>query len=329
MHFRQWKRREFITLLGSLAAWPMVTHAQQQTDKVWRVGYLTPSSATNFSVAVLDAFRVGLNDLGYVEGRNLGLYVRRANDDYARVPALAGELVSLAPDVIASAGNVATLALQPATSSIPIVMLSSSDPVGMGLVKSLAKPGGNITGMSSQSVELTAKALELLHVAVPNAKRIAVLTAPSLQHKIMLKDAYAAAEPLGVQIIPVMARTPDDLGDAFANMHRESCDALFVPLDSRVNRRIVEFANEWRLPAIYQASAFVDMGGWLSYGPDFHDQWRKAAVYVDRILKGANPADMPVEQPTKFELAINLKTSKLLGVTIPDSILARADKVIE
>jgi putative tryptophan/tyrosine transport system substrate-binding protein len=322
-------RREFIAVLGGAAAWPRVMHAQQQTDKIWRVGYLSPSSATNFSVALLDAFRVKLNDLGYVEGRNLGLYVRRANGDYARLPGLASELVSLAPGVIASAGNIATSALQRATSSIPIVMASSSDPIGFGFVKSFAQPGGNITGMSSQSVELTAKALELLHVAVPNAKRIAVLTSPNLQHNIMLRDAYAAAEPLGVEIIPVMARMPDDLGEAFAKMHRESCDALFVPTDSRIDRRIVEFANEWRLPAIYQVGDFVDMGGWLSYGPDFHQQWRQAAVYVDRILKGANPADLPVEQPTKFELVINLKTSKLLGLSIPDSIVARADKVIE
>ena len=324
------RRREFINLIaGSAVTWPLTAHAQQQTDKVWRVGYLTPSSATNVSVALLDAFRLKLNDLGYVEGRNLGLYVRRANDDYARVPGLASELVSLAPNVIVSAANVATLALQRATSSIPIVMAASSDPIGSGFVKSLAKPGGNITGLSNQSLDLTAKTLELLHVALPNAKRIAVLMSDNPGHEGIVKEAYVAAGALGLTIIPVMARTPDDLGDAFAKMHSESCDALFVPSDPRINRRIVELANEWRLPAIYQIGDFVDMGGWLSYGPDFHEQFRQAAVYVDRILKGANPADLPVEQPTKFELEINLKTSKLLGVTIPDSILARADKVIE
>ena len=170
------RRREFINLIaGSAVTWPLTAHAQQQTDKVWRVGYLTPSSATNFSVALLDAFRLKLNDLGYVEGRNLGLYVRRANDDYARLPGLASELVSLAPNVIVSASNIATLALQRATSSIPIVMAASSDPIGSGFVKSLAKPGGNITGLSNQSLNSTAKTLELLHVALPNAKRIAVL----------------------------------------------------------------------------------------------------------------------------------------------------------
>jgi putative tryptophan/tyrosine transport system substrate-binding protein len=324
------RRREFIKLVaGAAAAWPLVARAQQQTDKVWRVGYLTPSSATNISVALLDAFRLKLNDLGYVEGRNLGLYVRRANDDFAGLPGVASELVSLAPNVIVSASEIATLALQRATSSIPIVMAGASDPIGSGFVKSLAKPGGNITGLSNQFLDLTAKILELLHVAVPNAKRIAVLTSANPHHEGYVKEAYLAAGALGLTIIPVMARTLDDLGGAFAKMHRESCDALFVPADARIIRRIVELANEWRLPAIYEAGDFVDMGGWSSYGPDLHEQWRKAAVYVDRILQGANPADLPVEQPTKFELEINLKTSKVLGVTIPDSILARADKVIE
>jgi putative tryptophan/tyrosine transport system substrate-binding protein len=327
------RRREFINLIaGSAVTWPLTAHAQQQTDKVWRVGYLTPASATNVSVAFLDAFRLKLNGLGYVEGRNLSLYVRRANDDFAQLPSLASELVSLAPNVIVSAANNATLALQRATSSIPIVMGTSTDPIGNGFVKSLAKPGGNITGLSNQSLDSTAKTLELLHVALPNAKRIAVLMAAGNPGQPgIVKEAYLAAGALGLTITPIMAQTPDDLGDAFAKMHSENCDALFVAADPRVNliRRIVEFANEWRLPAIYQVSDFVDMGGWLSYGPDFHEQFPKAAVYVDRILKGANPADLPVEQPTKFELEINLKTSKLLGVTIPDSILARADKVIE
>jgi putative ABC transport system substrate-binding protein len=324
------RRREFIKLIaGGAAAWPRVTLAQQQTDKVWRVGYLTPSSATNFSVAVLDTFRLKLHDLGYVEGRNLDLYVRRGNDDFARLPGLASELVSLAPNVIVGAANVATLALQRATSSIPIVMATSPDPIGSGLVKSLAKPGGNITGMSSQILDTTAKTLELLHVALPNAKRIAILMTGYPGQEDIVKEAYGAARTLGLTIIPVMARTADDLRNAFAMMHSESCDALYVLADPRTTRRIVELAYEWRLPAIYQISDYVDMGGLLSYGTDFHEQLRKAAVYVDRILKGANPADLPVEQPTKFELEINLKTAKALGVIIPDSVLARADKVIE
>jgi putative tryptophan/tyrosine transport system substrate-binding protein len=201
----------------------------------------------------------------------------------------------------------------------------------MGFVKSLAKPGGNITGLSQQSVDSTAKTLELLHVAAPNAKRIAILTSANPSQEGMVKEAYGAAGTLGLTIIPVTARTLDDLGDAFVKMHSESCDALFVLADPRINlnRRIIELANEWRSPAIYQGGFIVDMGGWLSYGPDYYESFRQAAVYVDKILKGANPADLPVEQPTKFELEINLKTSKLLGLTIPDSVLARADKVIE
>jgi putative ABC transport system substrate-binding protein len=322
-------RREFVAVLGSAAAWPVATHAQQQTDKVWRVGYLSPSSARNVTVALFDDFRLKLNDLGYVEGRNLSLYIRRANDDYAQLPSLASELVSLAPHVIVSSANVATLALQRATSSIPIVMATSSDPIASGLVKSLAKPGGNITGLSTQGLDSTAKTLELLHVAVPNAKRIAVLMSGNPGQENIVKEAYLAAGTLGLTIIPVTARTLDDLDDAFAKMHSESCDALFVLVDPRTTRRKVDLANELRLPAIYQTSYYVDMGGLLSYGPDYHESFQQAAVYVDKILKGANPADLPVQQPTKFELEINLNTSKLLGLTIPDSILARADKVIE
>ena len=325
------RRREFIKLIASGAtAWPVVAHAQQQVDKVWRVGYLSPASATNVSVALFDDFRLKLNDLGYVEGRNLGLYVRRANYDYTRLPGLASELVSLAPNVIVGSSASATLALQRVTSSIPIVMLTGGDPIDGVLVKSLAKPGGNITGLTAQSLDATAKTLELLHVAFPNAKRIAVLMSPlNPVHEDIVKEAYGAARTLGLTIIPVMARTPDDLSDAFANMHSENCDALFVLLDARVPWRIVELANEWRLPAIYQGGFFADTGGLLSYGPDFHELWRQAAVYDDRILKGANPADLPVQQPTKFDLEINLKTAKALGVIIPDSTLARADKVIE
>jgi putative ABC transport system substrate-binding protein len=246
------KRRAFIAALGGMAAWPLVA-AGQQPEKVWRVGYLTRSSATNTSVALLDAFRLKLNDLGYVEGRNLDLQIRRANDDSAGLPGLANELVSLAPHVIVGSGAVATLRLQRATSSIPIVMTAGGDPISLGFVKSLAKPGGNITGLSGQSVDSTTKTLELLHVAFPNARRIAVLMAPhNPVHEGQVKEAYGAARTLGLTIIPAMARTPDDLGNALANMHSENCDALFVLVDPPISRRIVELANEWRLPAIYQ-----------------------------------------------------------------------------
>jgi putative tryptophan/tyrosine transport system substrate-binding protein len=322
------KRREFIAGLGAIAASTLTALAQQ--ERVWRIGYLTPSSvADRRAVALFDAFRMQLQELGYVEGRNLNLDVRRADGDFAKLPVLANELISLGPDVVLGVTAAGTAAFQRATSSLPIVMLTAGDPVESGFVKSLAKPGGNITGLYNQSRDVTAKSLELLHAIIPKAKRIAVLMSPQPIHQTMVAEAFAGAEVLGLAIVPVMARTPSDLDDAFANMRKGNCEALVVLADSRVTRKIVELANQWELPAIYQYAEFVDMGGLLSYGADLAPQFRRAAFYVENILKGANPADLPVEQPTKFELEINLKTSKLLGMTIPDSILARADKVIE
>ena len=325
------RRREFIAALGGSAAWPVVARAQQQQPvKVWRVGYLTPASTVDqVSVALFDAFRLKLQDLGYVDGKNLRLDVRRAEGDYARLPILAAELVSLAPDVIVATSSPATAAVQRATASIPTVMAAINDPIGLGFVKSLAKPGGNITGLSNLSADFTAKSFELLHVAVPNAKRIAVLMSPNPLHEAVVKEAYTVARAMGLTIIPVMARTPADLDDAFTTMHKESCDALVVLSDPRTSRKIVDLANEWRLPAIYQATGFADMGGLLTYSANFPEMFRRAAVYVDKILKGVSPADLPVEQPTRLELRVNLKTAKALGLTIPDSILVRADEVIE
>jgi len=320
-------RRTFIAGLGGAAAWPVV--AQGQQEKVWRVGFLTPGSATKESVAHFDVFRMKLEQLGYVEGKNLKIDVRRADDDYTRLPTLAATLVSLAPNVIVSTATPATIALQHATSSIPIIMAGVGDPVASGFVKSLAKPGGNITGPSNLSIDLTAKSLELLHAAIPSARRIAVLRSANPAHETMLREAYAAAEGLGIKIIPVMARTPADLDETFAAMRKENCEALFVFADARITQKIVELADKWRLPAIYQINDFVDMGGLLSYGQNWTELFQYAAIYIDKILKGANPADLPVEQPTRLELQVNLKTAKGLGLTIPESILARADKVIE
>ena len=208
-------------------------------------------------------------------------------------------------------------------------MAAINDPIGLGFVKSLAKPGGNITGLSNLSADFTAKSFELLHVAVPNAKRIAVLTSPNPLHEAVVKEAYSVAGTMGLTIIPVMARTPADLSDAFAAMHKETCDAVVVLSDPRMSRKIVELANEWRLPAIYQVTGFAELGGLLTYSANLPEMFRRAAVYIDKILKGASPADLPVEQPTRLELQVNLKTAKALGLTIPDTILARADKVIE
>jgi putative ABC transport system substrate-binding protein len=193
----------------------------------------------------------------------------------------------------------------------------------------LAKPGGNITGLSNLTVDLTAKSSELLHAVVPRAERIAVLTAPNPAHEANLKEAYAAAKKLGLKIIPMMARTPAGLDETFETMHKGNREALFVFANARTNQKIVELAAQWRLPAIYQLTGFVDMGGLISYGQNFAETFQQAAIYVDKILKGADPADLPVEQATRFELQVNLKTAKAPGVTIPDSILARADEVIE
>jgi putative ABC transport system substrate-binding protein len=322
------RRRAFIVGLGGAAALPMVARGQQ--SKVWRVGYLTPASADDeVSVGLFDVFRLKLRDLGYVEGKNLRLDLRRAEGDYTRLPTLAVELVSLAPDVIAGTSSPATAALQRATSSIPIVMTAINDPIGLGFVKSLARPGGNITGLSNLSADFTAKSFELLHVAVPNAKRVAVLTSPNPLHEAVVTEAYTIAGAMGLTIVPVMARTPADLNDAFSAMNKETCDAVVVLSDPRTSRKIVELANEWRLPAIYQATGFADMGGLLTYSANFPEMFQRAAVYVDKILRGASPADLPVEQPTRLELQVNLKTAKALGLTIPDSILVRADRVIE
>jgi putative tryptophan/tyrosine transport system substrate-binding protein len=322
------KRREFIAGLGGAAAWPVVARGQQ--TRVWRIAYLTTSSAADeHSVAVLNAFRAQLRDLGYIEGQNLRLDVRRAEGDFARLPALAAELISLGPDLVLGVTGAATAAFQRKTSSIPIVMLTAGDPVESGFVHSLAKPGGNITGLYNQSHDLTAKSLELMHELIPNAKRIAILRSPNPVHEIMIKDAYAGSQVLNLTIIPVMARTPADLEDAFLSMNKQASEALVVLADGRLLQKIVDLADKWQLPTIYQYPVFVDMGGLLSYGANLTPQFRRAAFYVDKILKGANPADLPVEEPTKLELGVNLKTAKALRLTIPDSILARADRIIE
>jgi putative ABC transport system substrate-binding protein len=323
------KRREFIAILGSAATWPMYARAKMPTgDRVWHLGYLSPAGGAS-GMALFGVFKDRMQQLGYVLEKDLRIEYRSAEGDYSRLPAFAVELVSLTPDVLVGANSAATAPLQRATSSIPSVMCTTGDPVGDGFIASFAKPGGNITGMSSQSAELTSKALELLHIAVPNAKRIAILTSPAPQHKLMLKDAYAAAEPLRLEIMPVMARTPADFDEAFATMHTKESEALLVLADPRIEPKLVQLSDKWRLPTIYQATGFIEIGGMLSYSANTSELFRGAATYVDKILNGAKPADLPVELPTRFKLQANLKTANSLGVTIPDSILARADKVIE
>jgi putative tryptophan/tyrosine transport system substrate-binding protein len=321
------RRRAFIAVLGSAAAWPLVARGQQ--PKIARVGYLSLGSSSDAGNLVLfDAFRLKLQDLGYAEGKNLWIDLRRAEGDPAKLPILASELVSLSPDVIVGGGSAPTAALQRATVSIPIVMSSVGDPIGNGFIKSFARPGGNITGVANLSRDLTGKSLELLHAVVPNAKRIAVLMLTPA-HEAMLKEAYPGAGALGLTIIPIWAVTPADFEDAITAMHNENCDALVVLADPRISRKLVELAAQWNLPTIYSVTGFVEMGGLLSYSPNNIERQQQAAIYVDKILRGANPADLPVEQPTRLELQVNLKTAKALGLTIPDSILGRADEVIE
>jgi putative ABC transport system substrate-binding protein len=323
------KRRAFMTLLGgTLAAWPIAARAQQ--SKVWRVGCLLSGSGSDLLGDInFEAFRLKMRELGYVEGQNLVLDVQRAGGDFSRLPTLAAELVALRPDAIFAIATPAVSAAQRATSSIPIVMGPTADPIGSGFVKSLAKPGGNITGVSLMSADLSAKSLEFLTEIVPNAKNVAVLRSPNPVHNVLLDEIGAAARGRGLTIFSIMAATPSDLDAAFASISKDKYDALVVLADPRLTARIPELVAEVGLPAIYQFREFAMRGGLLGYGPNLPELFRRAAVYVDRIFKGARPADLPVEQPTKFELVINLRTAKALGLTVPPTLLARADEVIE
>src|SRR5262245_34507004 len=321
-------------LLGGLFI-PVAVEAQQAA-KVARIGFLADNPAA--SPHLREAFRQGLRDLGYVEGRNLVIEYRAAKGKFERFPTLVAELVALKVDVIfAAAGTPAVLAAKQATKTIPIVFAAiAGDVVTDGLVTSLARPGGNVTGLSSLSPELFGKRLELLKQAVPGVGRVAILWHPGAlgdrTDKDMLKEAEVAARALGVRLQFVEARGPADFDRAFSEMAKARAGALtllegnpFVP----ERRRLVDLAAKNRLPALYPVREFVDVGGLISYGPSVADLFRRAATYVDKILKGAKPGDLPVEQPTKFELVINLTAAKGLGLTIPASLLARADQVIK
>ena len=328
-------RRTFISTVSlSLLAAPLAAHSQQAA-RVPRIGYLAPSLATNPSLH--EAFRQGFRELGYAEGRNVVIEYRDAEGKDERLPALAAELAALKVDVIVTnAGTLAALAAQRATKTLPIVFVAVGDPVSSGLVTSLARPGGNVTGLSLLFPELVGKCLELLKQAVPGVSRIAVLeqpgAVPARAREDIVKAADVAARALGVRLQVVGARGPADIDRAFSEMTRARMNGLAVqstPMFSAERRRLVELAVKHRLPAVYSFRLFVDAGGLMSYGPSVPDMARRAATYVDKILKGAKPADLPVEQPTKFELVINLKTAKALGLTIPPSLLGRADEVIQ
>jgi ABC-type uncharacterized transport system substrate-binding protein len=312
---------------------PVAAQTQQAT-RVPRIGLLTLNLAPNPHLH--EAFRQGLRDLGYVEGRNVVIEMRDAEGKFERLPALAAELVALKVDVIVTGGGTPpALAAKQATRTLPIVFASAPDPVTDGLVTSLARPGGNVTGSSNLNPELVGKCLELLKRAVPGVSRVAVLWHPGAStertNKEMLKAAEVAARPLGVRLQFVEARSPADFDRAFSDMTRARGGLTVLPgaMFFSERRRLVDLAAKNRLPVVYPQREFVDTGGLMSYGPDLADLFRRAATYVDKILKGTKPADLPVEQPTKFELVINLKTAKALGLTIPQSLLVRADEIIQ
>jgi len=323
-----------VFLTFSVVIAPLAAGAQQAA-KVARIGYLTVNLAAA-PPSLLEAFRQGLRDLGYVEGRDIVIEYRDAGGKAERLPALAAELVALKVDVIMAGSTPHALAAKQATKTIPIVFLSSGDPIMDGLVTSLARPGGNVTGLSSLTPERVGKCLELLTQAVPGVTRVAVLWQPGAvgdrTEKDTRNEAEVAARALGVRLQFVAARGPAEIDRAFSDMSKARAGALAVWATAMfvVERgRLVALAAKNRLPAVYTLSEFVDAGGLMAYGHSQADLNRRAATYVDKILKGAKPSDLPVEQPTKFELVINLKSAKMLGLTIPQSLLLRADQVIE
>jgi putative ABC transport system substrate-binding protein len=304
----------------------------QQPKKVPRIGFLGAASPATLS-AGLEAFRQGLRDLGYVEGKNIALEFRWAEGKRDPLPGLAADLVRLKVDVLVSGGgSSATRALKQATNTIPIVMTVGSDPVAAGFVASLARPGGNITGLTLGGLELSGKRLELLKEAVPKLSRVAVLGNPDgATYGPQMKEMEVVARALGLQLQPVELRESSGLENVFSAITRGGAGALIglnSPEFAFHRRRIAELAVKSRLPAVYVDSEFVNDGGLMSYAPDRSDLFRRAATYVDKILKGRKPADLPVEQPIKFEFIINLKAAKQIGLTIPPNVLARADKVI-
>jgi ABC-type uncharacterized transport system substrate-binding protein len=330
-------RRAFLAGTGAVLVAALFAGEAQQTGKVYRIGYLGTSPPSGTTAPLWDVFLQGLRDRGYVEGQNLVIERRFAEGKPERLPALAAELVALKVDVIVTTGGTpAALAAKQATKTLPIVFAGVADPVGSGLVTSLARPGGNVTGLSNLTPELVGKRLEQLTQAVPGVSRVAVLWQPGghdeRTDKDILKEAEVAARPLGVRLQFVEAQGPADFDRAFSDMTRARVGALTVLLSNMFfveRRRLVDLAAKNRLPAVYSAREFVDAGGLMAYGPNFADILGRAATYVNKILKGAKPADLPVEQPTKFELVINLKTAKALGLTIPQSLLLRADEIIQ
>jgi len=325
------RRREFLALIGAAMVWPAGVRAQQSPTPI--IGYLStrgPDTDAPFTTA----FQKGLNEAGYFDGKNLAMEFRWGEGQYDRLPELAADLVRRKVTLIAATGGAATgIAAKTATATIPIVFVSGGDPVNLGLVASLNRPGGNITGVVSFGVPLGAKRLELLQLLLPDAKSIALLvnpTTPSAETE--LRDSQAAAESIGLQMLVQNASNEHELDAAFTNLVQQRAGALLVGADGFFNgqrHNIAGLAARHSIPTMYELREFVMAGGLISYGPSFSDLYRQAGVYAGRILKGEKPADLPVQQPAKFELVINLKTAKALGLTVPPSLLARADEVIE
>jgi putative ABC transport system substrate-binding protein len=328
------ERRTFIALVsGGLLATPLAAEAQPAA-RTPRIGVLLPGTpATAARSPRMQAFYQSLRDLGWVEGQNVVFERRYAEGQYDRLSALATELARLNVDVIVTASTPPAKAAKSATTSIPIVILDPGDPVATGLVTSLARPGGNVTGVSSIAPDLAAKRLEMLKEAAPKTSRVAVLFNAAIPPaEIAMRELKAAAQVLGLQIQSVAVQGPKGFEDAFGTIAQDRADGLIVfpdPLTFTNQELIANFAAKSRVSSLYGAKEFVEIGGLMSYGPSYPGMFRRGAYYVDRILKGAKPADLPVEQPTKFELIINLKTAKALGLTIPQSLLQRADEVIQ
>ena len=324
-------RRELLIAFGAGAlAAPVFSFAQQQPAKLRRIGWLSVTAGRS---PRHEAFRQGLRELGYVEGHNIAIESRFAAQMENRLPEFATDLVKLKVDVIVALEPPAIRAAKNATRTIPIVMRSTDDPVKSGLVASLARPGGNITGLTSISTELSGKRLELLKEVVPRLLRVGTLWDPAAPDAALKwSETEVAARSLGLKLQSLEVRGPDDFESAFRTATKERAQAIITlrnPLLVLNGKRIAALAAKSRLPAVYDERSFVDDGGLMSYGANLEDLYRRAATYVDKILKGAKPADLPIEQPTRFELVINMKTAKALGLTIPQSVLFRADRVIE
>ena len=324
-------RREFITLLGSAAAWPLAARAQQPA-KLPTIGFLGPNTRSFDSQQRLPAFVERLRELGWIEGRTIAIEYRWAEGSIDRAAELAAEFVRLKVDVIVTSGTPQVLAAKQATSVIPIVFAAVGDPVGAGVVATLARPDGNATGLSLQQTETTGKRLELLREVIPGLRRLAIIAnSDNLSAVLEVREAQAAARALGLDVVTSEIQRREDIAPAFEAL-KGRVDALYVAADPLLNTnrmRVAILAVGARLPTMYSIREPIETGGLIYYGPNFADLNRRAADFVDKILRGTKPADLPVEQPTKFELIINLTTAKALGLTIPEQLLARADEVIE